>query len=84
MPVFQISNDSIQPIPTTTFPQHGILERKDIQSCLKSRIDVISPDTFNKTYVLSSQWGNPTPENAAESLRQAFPNLNILFRPTGA
>ncbi|MDE0455553.1 MAG: hypothetical protein OXJ63_09635 [Gammaproteobacteria bacterium] len=46
MPIFQIDNNSIQPIANATFEQLELLERQDLQSLLKTRIDVISPDTL--------------------------------------
>ena len=44
MPLFEISNNSIQKIATTTFSQAGMLEPKDLRPRLRSDIDVISPD----------------------------------------
>ncbi|MCY4157575.1 MAG: hypothetical protein OXF66_09150 [Gammaproteobacteria bacterium] len=44
MPLFEITNNSIQKIATTTFSQAKMLERQDLQSRLRSDIDVISPD----------------------------------------
>ena len=46
MPIFQIDNNSIQPIASATFPDLRLLERQNLQRLLKSRIDVISPDTL--------------------------------------
>ena len=46
MSIFRIDSDKIVPIRRTTFVQQGLQERADLQSLLKSQIDIISPDTL--------------------------------------
>jgi hypothetical protein len=46
MPIYRIDSNKIIPIERTTFAQQGLRERHDLQSLLKSQIDVISPDTL--------------------------------------
>ncbi len=46
MPIFRIDNSGITPIKRTSFAEQGLQERGDLQSLLKSQIDVISPDTL--------------------------------------
>lgn len=46
MPIYQIENDNIMPLKRTTFAEQGLLERKDLQALLKTRIEVIAPDTL--------------------------------------
>ena len=53
MPIYRIDNKKIVPIERTTFEQQGLRERQDIQALLKSKIDVISPDTL----VVSEEFG---------------------------
>lgn len=46
MPIYRIEDRKIIPIERTTFARQGLRERNDLQSLLKSRIDVLSPDTL--------------------------------------
>ena len=46
MTLYLIDDDKIKPVPSTTFAQQGIQERKKLQALLKSRPEVISPDTL--------------------------------------
>lgn len=46
MPIYRIDDNKIIPIQSTTFKEQGLLERSDLQALLKTRIDVISPDTL--------------------------------------
>jgi len=46
MPIYSIVDKNIIPIERTTFARQGIRERHELQSLLKSRIDVLSPDTL--------------------------------------
>ena len=43
MSVYLIEDDNITPVPSTTFENKKILERKHLQALLKSRPEVISP-----------------------------------------
>ena len=46
MPIYQIENDNIMPLKRTTFAEQGLHERKDLQTLLKTQIDVIAADTL--------------------------------------
>ena len=46
MAIFQLRDDSIEPIAKTTFSAEGIRERDDLQRLLKQQIDIIAPDTL--------------------------------------
>ena len=46
MALYHVDGDKIAPVPLTTFVQKGIQERKHLQALLKSRPEVISPDTL--------------------------------------
>ena len=46
MTLYLVDDDKITPVPSTTFAQQGLQERKNLQALLKSRPDVISPDTL--------------------------------------
>ena len=46
MPIYKVANDQIMRIPRTTFSQQGLSEREDLQSMLKTQIDIIAPDTL--------------------------------------
>ncbi len=46
MTLYQINDDEITDVPTTTFESEDIKERKDLQVLLKLRPEVISPDTL--------------------------------------
>jgi hypothetical protein len=54
MPIYDLTKDSIAPLPATTFAQLGIGERTDLQRLLRDNIDVIAPDTL----VISEEFGN--------------------------
>lgn len=44
MPIYKVANDQIMPIQPTTFSQQRLRERQDLQSMLKTQIDIIAPD----------------------------------------
>lgn len=46
MPLYHIDGQSISPLKKVTFSQQQLKERSDLQQLLKSRIDVIAPDTL--------------------------------------
>src|SRR5688572_26017287 len=54
MPIYRIDDKKIIPIERTTFARQGLRERHDIQCLLKSRIDVLSPDTL----VIAEEFGD--------------------------
>jgi hypothetical protein len=46
MPIFRLTKDAIQLLPETSFPQHGIKERRDLQRLLRANIGVVAPDVL--------------------------------------
>jgi hypothetical protein len=46
MPIFRLTKDTIQPLPETSFPHHGIKERGDLQRLLRANIGVVAPDVL--------------------------------------
>ena len=46
MPIYKVSENQILPLVRTTFQDQGIKERQNLQQMLKSKIEVISPDTL--------------------------------------
>ena len=53
MPIYRIDSDKIEPIQPTTFAEQDLRERRDLQALLKTRINVISPDTL----VIAEEFG---------------------------
>lgn len=53
MAIYQITNDSINTLPQTTFASAGINERDDLQRFFRDRIEIIAPDTL----VISEEFG---------------------------
>ena len=53
MPIYRIDSDKIEPIQPTTFAEQGLRKRRDLQALLKTRINVISPDTL----VIAEEFG---------------------------
>jgi hypothetical protein len=54
MPIYRVEDKKIIPIERTTFARQGLRERDDLQSLLKSKIDVISPNTL----VVAEEFGD--------------------------
>ncbi len=54
MPIFEITQDSLVPVPTSTFATERIRERQDLQRLLRDNIAVVAPDT----YVLAEEYGD--------------------------
>lgn len=52
MPMYEITKDSLDAVPTTTFSVQDIRERYDLQRLLRTRIDVIDPEL----YVLAEEY----------------------------
>lgn len=46
MPIYKIESGKLMAMERTTFAWQGLRERRDMQSMLKERIEVISPDTL--------------------------------------
>lgn len=46
MPIFRLTKDAIQLLPETSFPEHGIKERADLQRLLRANIGVVAPDVL--------------------------------------
>ena len=54
MPIYRVEDGKIVPVERTTFASRGLQERSDLQTLLKSHIDVISPDTL----VVAEEFGD--------------------------
>jgi hypothetical protein len=54
MPIYRIENNTINPLERTTFARQGLRERYDLQTLLKARIEVISPNTL----ILAEEFGD--------------------------
>ena len=54
MPIYRVDDGKIVPVERTTFAGRGLRERSDLQTLLKSHIDVISPDTL----VVAEEFGD--------------------------
>jgi len=46
MPIYRIDDEKIVPIERTTFARQGLRERHDIQRLLRSKIEILAPDTL--------------------------------------
>src|SRR6056297_1503772 len=46
MAIYRIDNQTVVPVERTTFARQGLRERQDLQSLLKSQIEIISPNTL--------------------------------------
>ncbi len=46
MPIYEVTQTELCPIPTTRFAEAGLTERRDLQRLLRSQIEVISPGTL--------------------------------------
>lgn len=54
MPIFRVSESSMEKVPETTFAQERLLERRDLQRLLKADISVLSPDLM----VIAEEYGD--------------------------
>jgi len=46
MAVFKVNGDGLTPLEATSFEREGIRERLDLQRLLRSKIEILSPDTL--------------------------------------
>jgi len=46
MTIYELTNSAITALKPTTFLSAGIMEREDLQRCLRDNIEVIAPDTL--------------------------------------
>lgn len=53
MPIYEIKENTLQPLSTTTFEAQGIKERSDLQRLLRGNIEVIAPDSM----VIAEEFG---------------------------
>jgi RecB family endonuclease NucS len=54
MPIYQLANEAIRPIPKTTFSQAQLQKRRDQQRLLRANISVVAPDTL----VIAEEFGD--------------------------
>jgi len=53
MPIYKMTQDSIEPVPPTRFSELKLTERGDLQRLLRDRIDIIARDTL----VIAEEFG---------------------------
>lgn len=53
MPLYELTDDQLSQVDSTTFVEQGIKERSDIQRLLKDKVDIISPHTL----VIAEEFG---------------------------
>ena len=53
VPIYELAEESIRPIPASTFRDAEVLERPHLQRAIRERIDVMSPDTL----VIAEEFG---------------------------
>lgn len=56
MPIFHLTDDSIEPLPQTSFAEQGVMERSDLQRLLKANIEVVADDVL----VIAEEFGEWT------------------------
>ncbi len=54
MAIYDMTHETIREIPESSFDDAGFLERGDLQRLLRSRIDIVSPDTL----VIAEEFGD--------------------------
>ena len=74
MTLYLIDDDKITPVPSTTFAQQGLQERKNIQALLKSRPEVISPDTL----IVAEEFGDWEDSRRRIDLLGIDKNANLI------
>src|SRR5580765_6040067 len=53
MPIFEITQDRLILLQPTTFSDHGLQERGDLQRLLRDKVEIIAPDVM----VISEEFG---------------------------
>ena len=53
MAIYELSSDEIRPVPTTTFAEAQVLERKHLQRVLREKVEVVAPGAM----VLTEEFG---------------------------
>ncbi len=53
MPLYELGNDEITVVTETTFAEHGIKDREDLQRLLRDQIEIIAPNTL----VIAEEFG---------------------------
>ncbi|OWY71564.1 hypothetical protein B7486_07705 [cyanobacterium TDX16] len=74
MPLFEIGNDRLTTVESTTFAIAGIKERYDLQRLLRSQIDVVVPDGF----VLTEEFANWDDSRRSIDLLVLDRNANLV------
>jgi hypothetical protein len=74
MPIYRIDDRRIVPIERTTFARQGLRERHDIQSLLKSRIEVLAPDTL----IVAEEFGEWEDSRRRIDLLGVDKNANLI------
>lgn len=75
MPIYRVDDGKIVPVKRSTFADQGLRERSDIQTLLKSHIDVISPDTL----VVAEEFGDWNDSQRRIDLLGLDRNANLVI-----
>ncbi len=54
MPIYELKENDIIPVPETTFTSEGVKERKDLQRLIKKNVNVVLPDSL----IISEEFGD--------------------------
>lgn len=74
MPIYRMTENRIESIPTISFADAGILERFDLQRLLRDQIDLIAPDTF----VIGEEFGDFDGSNRSIDLLAVDADGNLV------
>ena len=74
MAIYRIDNQKVVPVERTTFARQGLRERQDLQSLLKSQIEIISPNTL----VVAEEFGEWEDSRRRIDLLGIDKNANLI------
>jgi hypothetical protein len=74
MPIFEITHESITPVPVTTFEGEGIAERSYLQRILRNNVGAIAPDCL----VLAEEYGSWADAKRRIDLLCIDSNVNLV------
>lgn len=74
MPIYELTEETIRPIPASTFRDAEVLERQQLQRAIRERIEVISPDTL----VIAEEFGEWEDSRRRIDLLGIDKNANLI------
>jgi len=74
MAIYELTNETLLPVPTTSFEVEKLRERQDIQRLLRVNIEAISPDTL----VIAEEYGHFVDSNRRIDLLGIDKNANLV------